>query len=36
MVAVFVGAFRKWHELLHVKKTLTDEFGDKVLTVVPK
>ena len=36
MVIVFLGAFRKWHELLHVKKTLTDEFGDKVLTVVPK
>ena len=36
MVIVFVGAFRRWAELLQVKTTVWDEAGDKVLEVVPE
>ncbi|MCU0591784.1 MAG: carbon starvation protein A [Desulfobacterales bacterium] len=36
MVIVFVGTFRRWFQLLHVKKTVVDDFGDKVLVTVPK
>ncbi len=36
MVIVFVGAFRRWAELLKIKSTVWDEAGDKVLEVVPE
>jgi len=36
MVIVFVGAFRRWAELLHIKTTVWDEAGDQVLEVVPE
>jgi len=36
MVIVFVGTFRKWFQLLHVRKTVVDDFGDQVLVRVPK
>jgi carbon starvation protein len=36
MVIVFVGTFRRWFQLLHVKKTVVDDFGDKVLVAVTK
>ncbi|MCL4500319.1 MAG: carbon starvation protein A, partial [Deltaproteobacteria bacterium] len=36
MVIVFVGAFRRWAELLKVKTTVWDEAGDQVLEVVPE
>jgi carbon starvation protein len=36
MVIVFVGAFRRWAELLHIKQTLADPYGDTVLEVVPE
>jgi carbon starvation protein len=36
MVIVFVGTFRKWVDLLHVKRTVVDDFGDQVLVRVPK
>ena len=34
MVVVFVGAFRKWFELLHVKTLVVDPYGQKVLQIV--
>ncbi len=34
MVIVFIGAFRKWYELLHIKTTTTDKYGNKVLQTV--
>jgi len=34
MVIVFIGAFRKWYELLHIKTTITDKYGNKVLQTV--
>ncbi len=36
MVIVFVGAFRRWAELLKIKTPVWDEAGDKVLEVVPE
>jgi carbon starvation protein len=36
MVIVFVGAFKRWAELLKIKSTVWDEAGDKVLEVVPE
>ncbi|MCX5889108.1 MAG: carbon starvation protein A [Deltaproteobacteria bacterium] len=36
MVVVFVGAFKRWAELLQIKTTIWDEAGDKVLEVVPE
>jgi carbon starvation protein len=36
MVVVFVGTFRKWFRLLHVRKTVVDDFGEQVLVRVPK
>ena len=36
MVIVFVGAFKRWAELLKIKTTVWDEAGDKVLEVVPE
>lgn len=36
MVIVFVGAFLKWRELLGIKTTVVDEYGEKVLTIVPE
>jgi carbon starvation protein len=36
MVIVFAGTFRRWSELLHVNKTVVDDFGDQVLVRVPK
>jgi carbon starvation protein len=36
MVIVFVGAFRRWAELLQIKTPVWDEAGDKVLEVVPE
>ncbi len=36
MVVVFVGAFRRWAELLKIKSTVWDEAGDQVLEVVPE
>ena len=34
MVVVFFGAFRRWYELLHVKTTVVDPYGNRVLTIV--
>jgi carbon starvation protein len=34
MVVVFVGAFRRWAELLKIKTPVWDAYGDKVLEVV--
>ena len=34
MAIVFIEAFRKWYELLRVKKTVPDQYGDAVLLVV--
>jgi carbon starvation protein len=36
MVIVFVGAIKKWFELLKVKTTVVDEYGEKVLEIVPE
>jgi len=36
MLIVFVGAIRKWLELLQVKTTVTDEYGERVLEIVPE
>ena len=36
MVIVFVGAIKRWLELLKVKTTVWDESGEKVLEVVPE
>jgi carbon starvation protein len=36
MVIVFIGAFRRWAELLKIKTTVWDEAGDQVLVVVPE
>jgi len=36
MVVVFVGAFKRWAELLKIKTTVWDEAGEKVLEVVPE
>lgn len=36
MVIVFVGAFLKWRELLGIKTTVVDEYGETVLTIVPE
>ena len=36
MVIVFVGAFRRWAELLKIRTTVWDEAGDQVLVVVPE
>ncbi len=36
MVIVFVGAFRRWAELLKIKTPVWDEAGDQVLEVVPE
>ena len=34
MVVVFVGAFRKWFELLQVKTLVVDPYGQRVLQIV--
>ncbi len=34
MVVVFFGAFRRWYELLHVKTTVMDPYGNRVLAIV--
>ncbi len=36
MLIVFVGAIRKWAELLKIKTPVWDKYGDKVLEVVPE
>ena len=36
MVIVIVGAIRKWLELLKIKSTVRDEYGESVLVVVPE
>jgi len=36
MVIVFVGAINKWFELMKVKTTVVDEYGEKVLEIVPE
>ena len=36
MVIVFVGAFRKWFELLQIKIPVLDSYGEEVLEVVPE
>jgi carbon starvation protein len=36
MIIVFVGAIKKWLELLQVKATVRDEYGEPVLEVVPE
>ncbi len=36
MVIVFVGAFRKWFELLQIKSAVLDKYGDEVLEIVPE
>jgi carbon starvation protein len=34
MVIVFIGAFSRWFELLHLKAPVVDRYGLKVLEVV--
>jgi carbon starvation protein len=34
MVIVFIEAFRKWYELLRVRETVPDKYGEMVLEVV--
>ncbi len=34
MTFVFVGAFRKWGQLMKIKTTVTDEYGDQVKELV--
>jgi carbon starvation protein len=36
MIIVFVGAIRKWFELLKIKTTVRDEYGEPVLEIVPE
>jgi carbon starvation protein len=36
MIIVFVGAIRKWFELLQIKTTVRDEYGEPVLEIVPE
>jgi carbon starvation protein len=36
MVIVFVGAIKKWLELLKVTTTVVDEYGEKVLEIAPE
>jgi carbon starvation protein len=36
MVIVFVGAFKRWAELLKIKTTVWDDSGEPVLEVVPE
>jgi carbon starvation protein len=36
MLIVFVGAIRKWLELLKVKTPVFDTYGEQVLEVVPE
>jgi carbon starvation protein len=36
MIIVFVGAIRKWLELLKMHTTVVDEYGEKVLEIVPE
>jgi carbon starvation protein len=36
MVIVFVGAIGKWFELLKIKTTVVDEYGERVLEIVPE
>ncbi len=36
MAIVFVGAIKKWLELLKIKTTVKDAYGEKVLEVVPE
>jgi carbon starvation protein len=34
MVVVFFGAFKRWYELLHIKSTVVDPYGNRVLATV--
>ena len=34
MVIVFIGAFKRWRELLKIEGTTTDSYGDTVLAIV--
>ncbi|WP_294280153.1 carbon starvation protein A [uncultured Chryseobacterium sp.] len=36
MLVVFVGAFRKWYELLKIKTTVTDFYGEEVKELVER
>jgi len=36
MFIVFVGAIKKWLELLQIKTTVRDEYGEPVLEIVPE
>lgn len=36
MVIVFIGAFKRWYDLLKVKTPVVDEYGEQVLEVVPE
>jgi carbon starvation protein len=36
MVIVFVGAIKKWLELLQIKTAVRDEYGEPVLEIVPE
>jgi len=36
MLIVFVGAFRKWYQLLHINKNETDFYGEKVKELVER
>jgi len=36
MAVVIVGTVRRWMELLNIKKTVVDPYGDPVLEVVPE
>ena len=36
MIIVFVGAIRKWFELLKIKTTVRDAYGEPVLEIVPE
>jgi len=34
ITVVFIAAFRRWYTLLKIDEVVTDQFGDKVLTLV--
>ncbi len=36
MISVIASAIQKWYELLQIKKPVIDEFGERVLEIVPE
>jgi carbon starvation protein len=36
MLIVFIGAFRKWYQLLQINKTVIDHYGEPVKELVER